>query len=183
MQELIIFWGGVLLSVTIYHYNAIIKKKNQVENAFGSIDVMLQKRYDLLPRLATIVKGYAGHEKEFFYEITQLRVRFMSALSSDEKVELDKKIRGTVYQVNATIENYPELKAGENFLQLQIAWNEMEEQISAARRFFNAAVTDYNTKIEQFPALIIARIIGYKRKLVFEVPDNQRKKPEEKEIF
>lgn len=165
-------------------YNAIIKKKNQVNNAFGSIDVMLKKRYDLIPGLVETVKGFMKHESALLKELTEMRTRFMdNAVSSDEKVKLEKQIRNTLNAINISVEGYPELKSGENFIHLQRTWNEAEEQISAARRFFNTAVTEYNTKIQQFPAVIVAKILGYKEKLVFEIPQEQRENLDAKQLF
>lgn len=185
MDEVIVllFWLTLPAVFIIFRYNSLIRTKNQVDNAFGSIDVMLKKRYDLLPNLIEIVKGYMQHEKELLIRITELRTQFMSDTSSDDKVELDKKIRTALGEINLTVENHPELKSGENFLQIQKAWNETEEQISASRRFFNTAVTEYNNKIEQFPSNLIARIMKYKRKLLFETTDEVRRNVNVNELF
>lgn len=174
MLEFIIFLLVVICVVIILQYNSLIRTKNQVDNAFGSIDVMLKNRYDLIPSLVEIVKVYMQHEKSLLQEITELRTQFLSNDSSDDKVQLEQKIRNTMERIHVSVENYPELKAGENFIQLQQVWNETEEKISAARRFFNTAVTEYNNKIEQFPSNIIAGWMNLKRKMIFSIPDNER---------
>jgi LemA protein len=174
MLEFIIFLLVVICVVIILQYNSLIRTKNQVDNAFGSIDVMLKNRYDLIPSLVEIVKVYMQHEKSLLQEITELRTQFLSNDSSDDKVQLEQKIRNTMERIHVSVENYPELKAGENFIQLQQVWNETEEKISAARRFFNTAVTEYNNKIEQFPSNIIAGWMNLKRKMIFSIPDTER---------
>lgn len=174
MLGFIIFLSVVLGIILIYHYNGLIKKKNQVDNAFGSIDVMLKNRYDLIPALIEVVKGYMKHEQEVLTELTELRTRFIADIPEDDKVRLDGKIRTAMKQLAVSVENYPELKAGENFIRLQQVWSETEDNISAARRFFNTAVTEYNNKIEQFPSNLIANMMKLKRKLVFEIPETQR---------
>jgi len=153
---------GVILILGLM-YNSLVGKKNQVINVFGSIDAMLKKRYDLLPKLITAVKTYMKHESGVLEKITEMRAKAVSGgLSDDEKVDLDNKITKAVGGIMVAVENYPDLKASQNFLQLQGSMNEIEEQISAARRAYNAAVTDYNNAVEMLPTNILASIIGYK---------------------
>ena len=157
-------------------YNSLIGKKNQVENVFASIDAILKKRYDLVPNLVSTVKTYMEHEKSTLTEITELRAKAVSGnLSSDEKVDLDNKISKMIGGIMVAVENYPDLKANQNFLQLQASLNEIEEQISAARRAYNAAVTDYNNATEMVPTNIIASMLNFKRKQVFEIGEAERK--------
>jgi len=157
-------------------YNSLIGKKNDVEKSFGSIDVMLKKRYDLIPNLVAAVKQYMQHEAGTLTEITELRAKAVSGnLSSDEKVSLDNKITKTLGGIMVAVENYPDLKASQNFIQLQGSLNEVEEQISAARRAFNASVTDYNNAVEMFPTNIFASMMNYKRKAVFAVANEQER--------
>ncbi|MDP8263974.1 MAG: LemA family protein [Candidatus Aceula lacicola] len=157
-------------------YNGLIGKKNDVEKSFGSIDVMLKKRYDLIPNLVAAVKQYMQHEAGTLTEITELRAKAVSGnLSSDEKVSLDNKITKTLGGIMVAVENYPDLKASQNFIQLQGSLNEVEEQISAARRAFNASVTDYNNAVEMFPTNIFASMMNYKRKAVFAVANEQER--------
>lgn len=169
--------GGIILFliIPIVIYNGLVGKKNQVENAFGSMDVMLKKRYDLIPNLVESVKAYMKHEKETLTNITALRTQAMSgSCSTEERVQLENQISGMMRNIMVAVENYPNLKASEQFTMLQRSWNEAEEQISAARRSYNASVTDYNNGVEQFPSNIFASMLGYQRKAVFVIPDVER---------
>ncbi|WP_200762917.1 LemA family protein [Nitrosophilus alvini] len=181
-----ILWILILITVFagILMYNFLIARKNQVANIFGSIDALLKKRYDLIPNLVASVKEYMKHEKEILEKITQLRSRAIkSDLLEDEKLEIDKEITDMLHAVLVSVENYPELKANENVLHLQAALNEIEEQISAARRAYNQAVTDYNNAIEMFPTNIIAGFLGYRPKKIFEADNRSRKNVDVKELF
>lgn len=156
-------------------YNNLINKKNQVENAFGGMDAQLKKRYDLIPNLISTVKTYMKHEADTFTQITELRSKAVSGeVSNDEKVELDNLITSKLGGIMVAVENYPDLKASENFNQLQRSLNEVEEQISASRRSYNATVTSYNNSVEMFPSNIVAGMMNMKHKKVFEIPDTQR---------
>ncbi|HZY82132.1 MAG TPA: LemA family protein [Cyclobacteriaceae bacterium] len=186
MAPLYIVIGGVVLLVLliIVAYNNLVGARNQVENAFGSIDVMLKKRYDLIPNLVETVKAYMKHEKETLTSITELRTRAVSGtLSTEERVEVENKMAGLMRNVMITAENYPELKADSQFTMLQRSWNEAEEQISAARRAYNAAVTSYNNACEKFPSNILASMFGHKRKAVFVIPEVERQNISAKAMF
>jgi len=175
---------AVLALFYIVVYNGLVGKKNQVENAFASIDTMLKKRYDLIPNLVATVKQYASHEKETLTEITELRAKAMSGgLSSDEQVQVDNQISKAMGGIMVAVESYPELKANENFIQLQRTLNETEEQISAARRAFNAAVTDFNNAIEMFPSSILAGMMSYTRRQLFEIPKTERENVDVGKLF
>ena len=177
-----IFVGVILILALMY--NSLVGKKNQVINVFGSIDAMLKKRYDLLPKLITAVKTYMKHESGVLERITEMRAKAVSGgLSDDEKVDLDNKITKAVGGIMVAVENYPDLKASQNFLQLQGSMNEIEEQISAARRAYNAAVTDYNNAVEMLPTNILASMIGYKTKSVFEINQQQREDVDTEKLF
>lgn len=167
--------GVLLILGAIFIYNALIRKKNQVSNVFGTIDALLKKRYDLLPNLVATVKAYMKHERELLEEVTKTRARAVSErLSDDEQVELDNVLSKILGRIMAVVENYPDLKANENFMHLQHTMNELEEQISAARRAYNAVVTDYNNAVEMFPTNMVASLMGYKQKKWFEIPAEQR---------
>jgi len=178
---------GVLIAGVLYIvilYNSLISKKNQVQNVFASIDALLKKRYDLIPNLVATVQKYMQHERGTLTEITELRAKAISGtLSDDEKVDLDNKLTKTLGGIMVAVENYPDLKANQNFLQLQASLNEVEEQISAARRAYNAAVTDYNNAVEMFPTNILASMMNYQRKKVFEIPDTERQNVDVKDLF
>ena len=174
---------GIAL-ILVLLYNSLFNKKNQVENSFGGMDVQLKKRYDLIPNLISAVKTYMKHEANTLTEITELRTKALSGgISDDEKVDLDNKITSHLSGIMVAVENYPELKASDNFIQLQRSLNEVEEQISASRRSYNAAVTDYNNGVEMFPTNLIAGVMSFKRKNVFEIPDVQRENVDVDNLF
>ena len=176
--------AAVLILLIIGLYNSLVRRKNDVENAFGSIDAMLKKRYDLIPNLVATVKEYMKHEKSLLTDITELRTKVLKEnLSSDERIDLENKISKQFAGIMVAVENYPDLKANQNFLQLQAAWNEAEEQISASRRAFNAAVTSYNNAVETFPSNVMAGIMNYKRKKVFEIPEVERQNVQARDLF
>lgn len=167
--------AAVFFVFFILLYNSLIAKKNQVLNVFGTMDAMLKKRFDLLPNLVATVKGYMQHERALLEEVTKMRASTMTdQLSADQKVDLDNKVTNAVSNIMLAVENYPDLKADQNFLHLQRTLTEIEEQISAARRAYNAAVTDYNNAVEMFPTNILASMMNYKRRNFFEIPDDQR---------
>ncbi|TXN34874.1 LemA family protein [Flagellimonas hymeniacidonis] len=172
------FLIAIPLLLLIFVYNNLISKKNKVLEAFSSIDVIFKKRTDLIPRLVSTVKGYMKHERETLTEITKIREQIINDnLDSDQRVVLENKMDGMLGKLNIAVEAYPDLKAGENFLQLQASLNEVEEQLSAARRAYNAAVNDFNNAIEMFPSNIIAKLMGYKQKLLFKIDPSETKPP------
>jgi LemA protein len=165
----------VLLLSAMLIFNSLIRKKNDVENAFASIDVMLRKRYDLIPGIVEAVKTYMTYERELLTEITQLRIKALSqAITPEERVIIENRLGQQMTSLLVAVENYPDLKASTNFLQLQGTLNEVEEQLAASRRAFNAAVTLYNSSIEIFPSNIIASMMNYKRRTLFEIPGEKR---------
>ncbi len=149
-------------------YNGLITLKNRVEEAWSDIDVQLKRRYDLIPNLINTVKGYAAHEKEVFEKVTEARTRAMNAGSTQEKAEAENMLSGTLKSLFAVSENYPELKANQNFLELQRELTDTEDKIMASRRFYNGNVRDYNTKIETFPTNILAGILNFVKREFFE---------------
>lgn len=174
---------AVLVLIAISMYNSLVKKKNQVENAFSTIDVMLKQRFDLIPNLVSSVQQYAKHEAETFSAITELRNKPYSSLTESEKADFDKDFSKIRTQFFAVAEGYPELKASENFLQLQRSLNETEEQLAAARRTFNASVTDYNNAVQSFPTNLLAGMFGFTRKEVLTIPEAERATPNVKNLF
>jgi len=168
----------------ILSYNNFINKKNQIENSFSTIDVSLKKRYDLIPNLVEITKKYMEYEKNTFEIITELRSKAMEIkTSNDEKVLLNNELTKKIGRIMAVAENYPELKSNENFLHLQRTLNEIEEQISAARRTYNSNVTDYNNFVEMIPTNIVAYIMKFKRKEIFKATEKERGNIEIKNLF
>jgi len=168
----IIALGVVLL------YNSLIVKKNRVENAFASIDVMLKKRYDLIPNLVETVKGYASHERAVLEEVTELRRQAISGnKSTEERIVMDNSLSDALSRLIVTVESYPDLKASDHFMHLQRSLNEVEEQLSASRRAYNAAVTAYNTAIEVFPSSVLARTVGFKHRTLLATLQGERVVP------
>lgn len=164
----------VLCFAVISMYNGLVRKRNMVTNAFAGIDVQLKKRYDMIPMLVETAKGYMQHEKEVLTRLAQLRSTPYANMSNDEKSELDKGIVRIVEGLRVTVEKYPELKASENMLQLQRSINETEEQLSASRRSYNAAVMSYNNSLQSFPSNIIAGMFGFQQSQFFAAKAEER---------
>jgi LemA protein len=174
----------VVVIVLVLMYNSLVAKKNQVENIFASVDTQLKKRYDLIPNLVASVSKYMEHEKSILEEVTKLRADANKPNISDEqKIALDAKVSSALGSIMIAVENYPELKANENVMHLQHSLNEVEEQIAAARRAYNQAVTDYNNALEQIPTNFMANAMNYQRKQVFEISEGERKNVNVKELF
>lgn len=171
-MEIVFGVVAVVILLVIFLYNNLIRLRNLVNNAFSSIDVILKKRYDLIPNLVETVKGYMKYEESVLKEVTELRIQALNEkVSIDEKIKLDKYISLDLDKVFVLSENYPELKASENFLKLQTAIIDMEDELSAARRSFNAAATEYNININVFPNSIFANLLGFKDVSLFETKD------------
>lgn len=185
MLLLLIGGGGIFcLLVWVTLNNSVVNCKNAMESAFSTIDVMLKKRTDLIPNLVASVKQYMQHEAGLLEKITALRSSAINpALPPDQRLQAEGQLTGALGQLRVAVENYPDLKANQNFLQLQGSLNECEEQISAARRSFNAAVKDYNNCIDMIPYNIVASSKGYQRRAFFEIPDVERKAPDVKSMF
>lgn len=174
----------VIALILILMYNSLVAKKNQVENIFASVDTVLKKRYDLIPNLVASVSKYMEHEKSLLENVTKLRSEANRPNISDEqKIALDAKVTSALGSIMVAVENYPELKANENVMHLQHSLNEIEEQISAARRAYNQSVTDYNNAVEMIPTNFMASLINYRRKEVFEITESERKNVSVKELF
>lgn len=169
--------------VIAFMYNFLVGKKNEVDNIFGGIDAILKKRYNLIPNLVESIKQYVTHERETLEKITQLRSKAMRSKNSDEKLAINNELSSMLGGIMVAVENYPDLKANQNFLHLQKTLNELEAQVSAARRAYNQAVTDYNNAIEMFPTNIIANFMNYRKKEVFKAKEIERKNPNVGELF
>jgi len=182
---IIIISAVVLLAIIITAmYNGLIRRRNEVDNAFGGMDVQLKKRYDLIPNIVATVKQYAAHEKDLLTKVTEMRAKATNGnLSADEKVALDNQISAGMKSIMVAVENYPDLKASENFMNLQRTLNEVESQISAARRTYNAVITDYNNGIQTFPQSILAGMMKMTRKEVFVIPETERQNVDVKSLF
>ncbi len=150
----------VLVLWLILAYNGLVRTRNQAQEAWSDIDVQLKRRYDLIPNLVSTVQGYAAHEKTVFEDVTKARTAAMSA-TGPAKADAENQLSGTLKSLFAVAENYPDLKANQNFLQLQAELTDTEDKIQAARRFYNGMVRDLNTKIQVFPTNLFANAFGF----------------------
>jgi len=176
---------GAAILVGIYVvsvYNSLVNIKNLVKEAWSSIDVQLKRRYDLIPNVVETVKGYATHEKELFERVSEMRAKTVSSGSTQkEKIESENALSAQLRTVFAVAENYPELKANQNFMDLQRQLADIEEQIQFARRYYNGVVRDYNIRIQSFPSNIVASMFKYETLEYFEMESvNERNNPEVK---
>ena len=172
-----IFYLAVALIVVIYIisvYNKGIKYRNYVREAFSTMDVYLKKRWDLIPNLIELVKGYAGHEKSLFLELTKARSANYDTMSMSEKLQTNEQIGAIIPQIFAVAENYPELKANQNFIKLMDSYTDIENDIANSRKYYNGTVRELNTFSEIFPSNIICNFFGIKREKLFEIIDKER---------
>lgn len=174
----IIILIALLVLVLVSLYNRLVKLRNRRENAFADIDVQLRQRHDLVPQLVETVKGYATHERELLTRITEARSAAMQARTIDEKIQAENNLANGLQGLKIAVESYPDLKANQNFLQLQEELSDIENKLAAARRFFNAATTEYNTSVESFPANVIAGSFGFKRETMFDLGSNRKEMEE-----
>ena len=177
--------GIVLLGVafTISMYNKLIRKRNQVSSVEASVDVQLKRRYDLLPNLVATAKEYMSHERSLLERIVTLRESAKSVHSTSEKFQLNNEISGLLRNLQVRLENYPDLKANQNLLQIQTTLSDVEEQISAARRTYNSAVEEYNNSVEMFPSNLIANLFNFQKGTFFDIPQNEAEVPNVGNLF
>lgn len=185
---LIILGIGAAIVICGYAcYVSVIQKKNKVNEAFASIDVQLKKRYDLIPNILTMANKFMEHERGLFEEVTKLRTEAMSlranANNIGKKFELDSKIKGLMGQIMVAVENYPQLKSDQTMLTAMQTYNEVEEHIAAARRFYNSAVLELNNAVEIFPLSIFAAMVGAKKQEFFKTDEVERKPVNASEFF
>jgi LemA protein len=167
------------LALLAWSFNSVVAARNAVDKAFASVSVMLKKRFDLVPNLVDSVQRYLEHESEVLVEVTRLRAEAGAReLSPERASELDGRLDRALSRLLATAEGYPELKASEGFQQLQRALNEVEEQISAARRTYNAAVKHYEDALHMFPTNVLARLAGFRERPYFEIPAGHDERPD-----
>jgi len=167
---------GIVLWV-ILTYNRLITLKNRAKEAWSDIDVQLKRRYNLIPNLVETVKGYATHERELFEKVTEARTKAMGAAGIKEKGQAENMLTDTLKSLFAVAENYPQLRASENFLELQRELRDTEDKIQASRRFYNTNVRDLNIKMEVFPVNLIAKPLGFKKMDFFEVEEPAAREP------
>jgi LemA protein len=164
---------GAIIFFLIAIYNRLVALRQNRRNAFADIDVQLKQRVDLIPNLVETVKGYAGHEKEALENVTEARSRAMHAGGTKDRAAAESALGGALMNLLAVAENYPDLKANQNFLQLQAEISDIENKIAASRRFFNNATNEYNTAIEQFPASVVAKSFGFLPEEFFDLGENR----------
>lgn len=162
---------AVIVLAVIFLYNGLIGLKNKVEEAWADIETQLKRRYDLIPNMVETVQGYAKHEKGTFEAVTKARNMAMNASSPEDKAQAENMLSGTLKTLFALSENYPELKANQNFMDLQQTLKDVEDHLQLSRRYYNATVRDFNTKIQVFPNNIFAGMLGFIKRQFFEVSD------------
>jgi len=160
-------------------YNSLVRLRNRRQNAFADIDVQLRQRHDLVPQLVETVKGYASHEKELLLRVTEARSAAMGARTIDDKIAAEQQLTSALQGLKVQVEAYPDLKANQNFLQLQEELSDIENKLAASRRFFNGATTEYNNAVESFPGNLLARNFGFQREVFFDLGTESRKQMEE----
>lgn len=175
--EILIILVIVLGLIFVIIYNDLIKQRNRVENSWAQIEVQLKRRYDLIPNLIETVKGYAKHEKTLFENITKARAAVMSANNVNETAEASNYLSSTLKSLFAVAENYPDLKANQNFMQLQKDLMETENKIAYSRQFYNDTVMKYNISIQTIPKNIVASLMGFQKKELFETLEGERETP------
>lgn len=168
---------GIIVLLIIYsiiQYNAFVKANNNVKEAFSTMDVYLKKRWDLIPNLVEVVKGYAKHEKDTFNQITSLRTGNYEEMSIDKKINVNEQLTQGITKIVAIAEKYPELKASGNFSNLSNDLTKIEDEIANSRKYYNGTVRELNNKIQMFPSNIIASLFGFKQWNSFEANSKER---------
>jgi LemA protein len=167
----------VVALIAIVIYNKLVRLRNTVRSSWSDIDVQLKKRFNLVPSLVETVKAYAKHEKGVFEKVAEARSMAMQSVSPNDMAQSENMLRATLKSLFAVAEAYPDLKANSNFIQLQGQFQELEESIESARRYYNAVVRDYNTSAETFPSVIVASTFGFKPAEFFEIESPEERKP------
>ncbi len=176
MMWIILLVVALIIVFIISTYNGLVRSKIKVDNAWSQIDVQLQRRFDLIPNFVETVKGYMTHEQETFEKIAKLRTSWANASSISDKAALDNQLSETLKTIMAVSENYPELKANQNFMQLSQELKNTEDKISFSRQFYNDAATMYNTKIQVFPSNIIAGMFNFTSRSLFQTENDEARK-------
>ncbi len=182
MLNIILVVIVVLIVFVIFAYNGFIGKRNRTEEAWADIDVQLKRRYDLIPNLVNTVQGYAKHESAAFEKVSEARARAMGAQGTAEQAEAENMLSGALKSILAVAEAYPDLKANQNFLELQKELADTENKIQAARRFYNTNVRDFNTALQSFPGNVIAGMFKFQKRDFFELDESQAAAKEPVEV-
>lgn len=168
---------GIIVAIVLYVisiYNKAISLRNYVQEAFSTMDIYLKKRWDLIPNIVEVVKGYAVHEEKIFLRVTELRNKNYSTMSTEEKLNANKQLNPAIQSLLAVVENYPDLKANENFNTLMNQLSAIENDIANSRRYYNGTVREFNTLLEVFPSNIICGHFNLKQEKLFEIEDSER---------
>ncbi len=165
---------AVIVVFVISAYNNLVKLRNNRENAFANIDVQLKQRFDLVPQLVATVKGYAAHEKDLLENITAARTAGVNASSIDDKIKADQQLTSALAGLRIQVEAYPDLKANQNFMQLQGELSDIENKLAAVRRFFNSATRELNNAVQTFPGNLVAGMFGFHKEAMYEIEASQR---------
>lgn len=174
MVLLIVLGVVVVLGIMIASmYNSLVKLRNNRENAFADIDVQLKQRHDLIPQLVDTVKGYAAHEKETLDRVIAARNGAMGARTIDEKINAENQLTSALNGMKITLEAYPDLKANQNFLQLQEEISDVENKLASVRRYFNSATKELNNAVQTFPSNIIAGMFGFRKEMMFDLGEQR----------
>jgi len=175
MSILIVFLAiiFILFLTAVSIYNRLVRLRNNREQAFADIDVQLRQRHDLIPQLVDAVKGYMAHERGVLTEITEARANAMKATTINEKIEAENRLSAALQALRVSVEAYPDLKASQNFMDLQNEISDVENKLAAARRFFNSATKELNVAVETFPSNIIAALFNFKREMMFELGEQR----------
>ncbi|HOK26844.1 MAG TPA: LemA family protein [Bacteroidales bacterium] len=163
----------ILFLMAVSIYNRLVRLRNNREQAFADIDVQLRQRHDLIPQLVDAVKGYMAHERGVLTEITEARANAMKATTINEKIEAENRLSAALQALRVSVEAYPDLKASQNFMDLQNEISDVENKLAAARRFFNSATKELNVAVETFPSNIIAALFNFKREMMFELGEQR----------
>ena len=169
--------GGILLFVVlvvVLMYNSLVRMRNRKEEAWSDIDVQLKRRYDLIPNLISTVKGYVKHEQETLAKVTEMRTKALEADGVQAKGQAENMLTGALKSIFAVAENYPDLQASQNFVELQKELSDTENKIQSARRFFNSTVQDLNTAVQTFPKNVIAGMFSFKEEEFFELDEEEK---------
>jgi len=167
----------ILLLIPIYYYNKIVRLENRIDNSWAQIDVQLKRRADLIPNLIETVKGYMKHEKSVLENVTKARSALLNAKTPQENMDANNMLTGALKTLFAVAENYPNLKANENFLQLQDQLTHTEDKIAYARQHYNDSVLAFNNTIETFPGVFFARMMGKKEREMLQIPEESKEVP------
>jgi LemA protein len=179
----VIFILGLVVAF-MWMYNQLIARKNDVMKSYGFIDVLLKKRYDLIPNLLETVKEYMGYEKGLLTDVTSLRARAMSGgISESERIIFENQLTQKLGNIMVAAESYPDLKASQGFMQLQSSWKDLEDQLAAARQEYNVSITRYNNAVEMFPTNLVATMMNYSTKPLFETALNEKDNVKAKDLF